>query len=197
MYRYNCCFSSTPHQVSTSRIKWVEAGHACIPALSRFVFMLCVGCLYRQAKICLSLWLKNRSDRLFCPSWLLHWLHQPFNILKETRLTPLGQVQWATETSDRQILKVLELIPDKPSNICSLHKSLKHLGSTKLSINLKQYGFLMIFFPHQDLLAPATFEMSQTTVGKIHLHSDLAGLWECTILEFENTVFSKDLTTCF
>lgn len=117
IYRYNCCFSSTPQQVSTSRIKWVEAGHARIPALPRFVFMLCMGCLYRQAEICLGLWLKNRSERLFCPSWLLRWLHQPFHILKETRLTPLCQVQWAIETSDRQILKVSELILDKPSNI--------------------------------------------------------------------------------
>ena len=146
---YNCCFSSIPQQVSTSRIKWVEAHHACIPALPRFVFMLCMDCLHRQAEICLGLWLKNRSEHLFCPSWLLHWLHQLFHVLKETRLTPLCWVQGAIETSDRQILKVLELIPDKPSNICSLHKSLKHLGSTKLLMNLKQYGFLMIFFPHQ------------------------------------------------
>lgn len=125
----------------------MEARDIGIPPMPRSVFLLCMGCPYRQAMVCLSLWLKSRSEQASHPRLALPLASSAVLYFRENRLTSSLQVQWAIKTSDRQILKILDLILDKPSNICSLHKSLKHLGSTKSSINLKQYGFLMIFFP--------------------------------------------------
>lgn len=127
------------------------------------------------------------------PAWLSHCPHQLFHVLRADRLTSSLHVQRSIRTSDRQIFEILGLILDKPSNIFSLHKSLKHLGSTNLLINLKQYGFFVsLFTPPASVKSRNIYNESSSQY--FGTPTFIPG-WT---LEFYNTGIwkNKDITKC-